>query len=156
MQQLETERDRAVSAHAMVFSSCLISAEEHMRLIWPDEVAQVVAEDNRDARATIKGVHSLLRNPAALIRAEIAKRGALPFRNVRGPVLFAEKNESRALQLADFCTFMIRRRLIRHDFRSARFYDKLKHWMVIVPKSDDPIRLLYPYGPLFILHPFGL
>jgi hypothetical protein len=147
MQQLETEHERATAAHAMVFASCLITAEEHMRMIWPDEVAQIIAEDNRDARATIKGVHLLLRNPAALIRANIAQPGILPLRNVRGPVLFAEKSESRALQLADFCTFIIRRRLVRHDFRSARFYDKLKHWMIMVPRGDEPTRPLYPYGP---------
>lgn len=151
-----SEHEKSVTAHAMVFSSCLISAEEHMGAIWPDEVAQIVSEDNRDARANIKEVHSLLRNPAALIRAEIAQPGALPLRRVRGPVLFAEKSEFRALQLADFCTFMIRRRLVRHDFRSARFYDKLRHWMVVLPMGDEPTRTIYPYGPLSILHPIGL
>jgi len=156
MQDAGTEHDRAVTAHAMVFSSCLMSAEEHMRLLWPDEVAQIVSEDNRDARATIKNVHALLRDQEALVRADIAKPGTLPLRNIRGPVLFADKAESRSLQLADFCTFIIRRRLVRHDFRSARFYDKLKHWMVVLPRGDEPTREIYPYGPLAILHPAGL
>ena len=55
-----------------------------MRREWPDEVAQLVVEDNSDARAIIKLVHQLLRNPrnAAGLSNDLIE--VLPLTKIRG------------------------------------------------------------------------
>jgi len=141
-------RDRSVNAHAIAFLSCTLNVEEHMRLVWRNEIAQLVAEDNSDARAAIKGSFDLLRNPSDNLR----KSDLVPLKRIRGPVLFAEKAESRPLQLADTCAFFVRRRLVKNDEKSRRFYSKLMPWMLQLPNGDEypELKTMYPFGPLLI------
>jgi hypothetical protein len=126
-----------VSCHAMCFASCVLRIEEFMRQIWPNEIAQIVAEDNAEARATIRGVTDLLRNPHRIKWETHDRDDILPLQRVRGPVQFAGKSDSRPLQLADACAFLIRRRYFRHDDRSARFYRRLRPMMLMYPTEDD-------------------
>jgi hypothetical protein len=130
-------RDFEVTCHAMCFASCMLRIEDFMRLVWPTEIVQIVAEDNSEARATIRGVTNLLKNPHRLKRADIEKVDVLPLQRIRGPVQFADKNDSAPLQLADTCSFLIRRRYFRHDERSAYFYNRLKPMMLMYPSDDD-------------------
>lgn len=147
--------DYEIAYHSIAFANCFLRVEQMMRKIWPDEIAQVVAEDNADARKTIKGVVQILRTPSRLQKLGLDRADVLPLERIRGSVQFAEKTESRPLQLADACAFLIRRRHYKHNERSARFYDKLKEWMLYLPKDDtsppDPIqtpKTTWPFGPL--------
>jgi hypothetical protein len=125
-------KDLEASCHAIAFAGCMLRIEEYMRAIWPDVVAQMVAEDNHNSRAAIKGTVKLFRTPS-----QIAKHSdVLPLQRIRGSVQFAEKDESAPLQLADICAFLIRRRFWKHDELSKRFYDKLKPWMLVIPRED--------------------
>jgi hypothetical protein len=145
-----------IAYHAIAFANCFLRVEKFAREIFPDEIVQIVAEDNADARHTIKGVVQIIRTPARVRILGLDKAGVLPLERIHGPVLFAEKNESRPLQLADACAFLIRRRYYRHDEQSARFYDKLKPWMLMLPNEDvapEPVPNLspaYPFGPLVL------
>jgi hypothetical protein len=127
-----------VSCHAIAFSGCVLRVEEFMRHIWPTEIAQIVAEDNPSARQTIKGVTDLFRNPDRLNRGDLQSVDILPLERIRGSIQFADKNEYRPLQLADACAFLIRRRFVRHDDRSERFYRVLKRWMLVLHAEDEP------------------
>lgn len=150
-----SQRDFDVSCHAIAFAGCMLRVEEFMRRVWVDEVAQIVAEDNPEARKTIKGVVDLFKNPSRMLTPLVAHADVLPLQRIRGSVQFADKTESRALQLADACAFLIRRRFYKHDEIIARFYDKLKPWMLLVPREDAPPeewpempRATWPYGPI--------
>jgi hypothetical protein len=72
---------------------------------------------------------------------------------IKGPVLFADKAESRPLQMADTCAFLIKRRLQQDDEKIRRFYSKLLPMMLLAPKADatfhaNSLKTLYPFGPL--------
>lgn len=152
---LMSQRDFDVSCHAVAFAGCMLRIEEFMRRVWKDEIAQVVAEDNPDARSTIRGVVDLFKHPSRMLRPLVGHSDVLPLERIRGSVQFANKSESRSLQLADACAFLIRRRLYKHDANSARFYDKLKPWMLVLPREDERpnerfshLKSMWPFGPL--------
>jgi hypothetical protein len=152
---LMPQRDFDVSCHAVAFAGCMLKIEEFMRRVWVNEIAQVVAEDNPEARSTIKGVVELFKQPTRMLRPLIGHSDVLPLERIRGSVQFASKSESRPLQLADACAFLIRRRLYKHDNNSARFYNKLKPWMLVLPREDSvpedqpsSPQSLWPFGPL--------
>jgi Protein of unknown function (DUF3800) len=143
------DKDLSIGIHAVTFAACSLLAERIMRKWWPSEVAQLVSEDNDQARATIKEVQALFRNGADLKRNNIDV-DCLPLTRIRGSVHFAVKSESKPLQLADVCAFFIRGHLAGHP-KNAQFYDVLKRWMIVLPKTDDkddkPMTA-WPYGPL--------
>ena len=60
----------------------------------------------------------------------------LPLQRIRGSVQFADKGESRPLQIADMCAFFIRAHLRRHP-EAEQFYEKLKRWMIVLPKGEE-------------------
>lgn len=101
-----TAHEISVGAHAITFSSCTMRIEQYMRAYFPDEVAQIVAEDNDQARKMLKGVHEVLRFPER--STGLWENNFLPLQRIRGSVHFADKNESGPLQLADLCAFVIR------------------------------------------------
>ena len=107
----------SITTHAVAFLHCVLNVEELMRQNWPDEIAQLVSEDNSDARAAIKDSYALMRDPTDGVH----RSSLLPLRKILGPVLFAEKTESRPLQLADTCAFFIRRRLARNAEKTRHF-----------------------------------
>jgi hypothetical protein len=140
-----TQQQIDIAAHAVAFVECSLVIEEHMREAWPDEVAQLVAEDNDQARAVIRDAHAFLRSPRDLARQGVHSE-LLPLRKIRNSVHFAEKSESQALQLADVCTFFVRGRLSGHP-HATRFYEAFRPWLVVLPKSD-PVMAAWPFGPV--------
>jgi hypothetical protein len=114
-----------------------------MRREWPDEVAQLVVEDNSDARAIIKLVHQLLRNPrnAAGLSNDLIE--VLPLTKTRGSPHFATKAEAYCLQVADICAFIIRGHLTKHK-HSEPLYRAIR------PMILEPLDLEYlTSGPVF-------
>jgi hypothetical protein len=133
--------DVSIYAHAIAFCRCALLIEKKMRSLWPEEVAQLVAEDNPQAREAIKFAHSMTRNKQRLLdrlNAEKQKSALLdyvPLDRIRGSVHFAEKTESRPLQLADFCTFIIRG-FLRGNQHSRALYELLRPRMLVIPIQD--------------------
>jgi Protein of unknown function (DUF3800) len=144
-----SKQDSIILSHAHVFMLCTLAIEENTRNVWPGEIVQLVAEDNGQSRAAIKQSHDLLRNSHRM-RLPPEAIELLPLKKIRGAVHFAEKRESKPLQLADVCAFIIRRRLAKNDIRCSQFYDLLKPMMMVLPKSEAPPEslTLYPFGPL--------
>jgi hypothetical protein len=101
-----TAHEMSIGVHAIAFSGCTLRIEEYMRAFFPSEVAQIVAEDNDQARKMIKEVHQRFRRADKL--PELQKIGLIPLQHIRGSVHFADKNESAPLQIADLCAFLIR------------------------------------------------
>lgn len=147
----KSAHDFIVSSHALVFSACTLEIETYMRMLYPSEVAQLVAEDNADARAAMKGVHALFIDPRRADPKEpIVPNNILPLRHIRGSVHFADKNESGPLQLADLCAFLIRGHLSGHP-HNAPFYNRLRSMMLKWPAGErhmsPPFTVSPPYVP---------
>ncbi len=116
-----------------------------MRKFYSAEVAQIVAEDNDQARKMLKQVHEGFRY---LERAPgIIPNNILPLRHIRGSVHFANKDESGPLQLADLCAFVIRGRLSQHP-RNGRLYNRLKSMMIRFAVEGENY-----YGPTITARP---
>ncbi|MCW8952683.1 MAG: DUF3800 domain-containing protein [Rhodospirillales bacterium] len=127
--------------HAIVFTACTAAIERLMTSTWPKEVAQLVAEDHDQARATIKEVHAHIRDKnkwdVANKSANPGVEGLAPFplQRIRGGIQFADKRESHPLQIADMCAFFIRGHLRGHP-QADQFYNSFKPWMVVLPKGE--------------------
>ena len=132
-----TDNARAIdiSTHAAAFSACTFVIEKLMREVWPEEIAQLVAEDQEHARATIRAVHAFFRDPNELRRQGVVD-DMLPLQRIRGGIQFANKGESRPLQIADMCAFFIRGHLRRHP-EAEKFLENLKRWMIVLPKGEE-------------------
>jgi hypothetical protein len=129
-----TAHEASVAAHAVAFASCTLRIEQYMRELFPNEVAQIVAEDNAQVRRMLKDVHAAFRYPE---RAPgIHQNDILPLRKIRGSVHFANKDESAPLQLADLCAFIIRGRLSKHP-HNWRLYNRIKSMMLKYADTDE-------------------
>src|ERR1700722_20191961 len=83
------------AAHGMTFTGCTLRIEQHMLEVWPSEIAQLVAEDNDQARSIIKRAHEVIRNPKWIEQNNFEGLGSLlPLKKIRGAVHFANKVES--------------------------------------------------------------
>ena len=89
-----------------------------------------------EARIHIREMQEFFRDPV-LIRASGIDHELLPLERIRNSVLFAEKGESRPLQIADTCAFFIRGHL-RGREQAEPFYQQIKPWMSVLPKGEDP------------------
>jgi hypothetical protein len=153
-----TRQDKNIVIHSIAFSGCVLHVEKIMRLKWPNEVAQLVAEDNGDVRKFLKDVHEILRYPFRERNDEkIIPNDILPLDRVRSSIHFAEKPESESLQLADVCAFVIRGHLRRHP-HIGPLYQKIKSMMLLIPEeevySGPVITASPPYRSVWGTRPF--
>jgi hypothetical protein len=129
-----TPNEHSEGVHAVAFTSCTLRIEEFMRTLWPFEVAQMVAENNDQVRAALKGVHALLRDPTKS-KGGLHSSNLLPLRQIRNSVHFASKDESGPLQLADLCAFIIRGHLTKHR-HNPPLYDRIRSMLLRLPKNE--------------------
>lgn len=61
-----TARERATLYHAMAFIGCAAALEMRMRSAYPDEICQIIAEDNSQSRARIREAHAFLASKTAV------------------------------------------------------------------------------------------
>lgn len=134
LKQEPTEKDINIAAHGVAFAMCTIEIERAMREALPDEIALMVAENTDFARRSIKESHAIYRSEkqVKLLGIEI---DCFPLTKIRDTVHFAEKHESRLLQLADVCAFVMMGHLTRHKL-NQRFYDALKPVLLMEPKEN--------------------
>lgn len=99
--------------HLAALFLCCASLEFWMRENAEFEAAMVVHEDIPRSKKWIKFVHGLARDP---ILGHRFGGGLCPFAKVKDTIHFANKYESRLLQIADTCAFCIRRHISgKHD-----------------------------------------
>jgi len=109
------------------------------------EVAMVIAEDNQDVKSALRRMQAYAHSPD---RPDLLLPGwerYLPFRKIIDTVHYAGKGESALLQLADVCTFVIKRRLMADKLKigeGERFYATLRpaHYQPEL-KSLKPVAL---------------
>jgi hypothetical protein len=143
-----TPHELSVAHHAAAFAACTLEIELHMRRRFPTEIAQIVAEDNDQVRKMAKDVHESFRFPHT-VQGIIDPKKILPLRRIRGSVHFANKEESKPLQLADLCAFLIRGHLGGDHPLNRPLYQRIKTMMLRLPKGEEysgpRVRVFPPY-----------
>jgi hypothetical protein len=131
-----TDFERHVAVHAEAFCITILRTEEIMRVKWSSEVAQLVAEDNDQVRSLVRGTQEIFLDPSKADGPlhENAKI-LLPLRNIRGPVHFANKSESKPLQLADVCAFIIRGHEADHP-HNRPLYRRIQRSLALISFND--------------------
>jgi hypothetical protein len=123
-----TKHDRQVAAHTVAFGRCCMWVERFMRMTWPNEITILIAEDRDKVRAELKEAIAVFRNPAAVLHLQLDEDW-FPFRKIKDTVHFAKKSESRALQVADTCTFIVRGNMLKKP-HNDRFFSVLRPQIV--------------------------
>jgi hypothetical protein len=126
-----TQKEMNVGTQAVAFAMCTMQIERAMREAFPDEIALMVAEDNHEAKNAIKEAHLKFRSKEFL-QADGIPIDCFPLTRIRDTVHFAKKPESKPLQLADTCAFIVKGHLTRNKF-NPRLYEILSPWLLGVP-----------------------
>lgn len=113
-------RSRLIYMHAATFISCAMVIDMWMRTELPNEVCLIVAEDNDAARQLIRDVQRHHQSPLVTAGLDEEGRKYLPLRKVKEDPLFQPKRSSSVLQLADFWSYVLKRKLMGDD-RYDRF-----------------------------------
>ena len=137
-------RDLQINGQAVAFNLCAFAVQRYMQAAaQPDEVALLIAEDNKEARAQVRRLITFCRNPAfELLTEDIGAH--LPLSRIVDTAHFAEKMDSSPLQVADACAFSIMRRL-RRAADSDRFYKPLAPNLVATPNLEA-LDLIDPFS----------
>jgi hypothetical protein len=128
-----TDRDRELQGHVDAFTRCCETVEHFMRECTEDEITLLIFEDRDSVRQLVKEAHALYRDPKRM--KAFGHFLYFPFTKIRDTVHFAKKSESRHLQIADTCTFIIKKHLMK-DPAIAPFYEALKPLLLVLPKGE--------------------
>jgi Protein of unknown function (DUF3800) len=130
-EQLEahsTEKDREhlsdIAEHAVAFVQAEIAIERQMREFSRDEICMLIAEDTDRVKKALKWAHSIARDPEEVTNSGLVNVPYLPLVKIEDTPHFADKADSRPLQLADTCAFLIARRLLRNE-SSQQFFEAI-------------------------------
>lgn len=123
--------------HASAFFNCSIGIEVFMRATTKDENAMIVAEKRPEVESAIRAIHRVMKDPELMKAAEVKEDDwpfvkLLPFERIRDVPHFANKRESKLLQLADLAAFAIQRYLSKKK-HSERLYNPLKKCFIWPP-----------------------
>jgi len=111
-----------VAEHMVAFARAEIGIERQMHKFPRDEICMLIAEDTDRVKRALKQAHAILRDPDEIANSEFAAIPGLPLVKIEDTPHFAAKTESRPLQLADTCAFLIMRRLMRQE-NSQQFFE---------------------------------
>lgn len=129
-------KDKSVAEHVMAFLSCSAEIEMWMRKQAPNEVCLLIVEDNQRARTLITTLQNTYQNPNTPIRTEMEAL-YFPFKKIKESPLFAGKRQSKALQIADFCAYVVKKAVMGNE-RYTRFMRPLVD--CLVPSPEDALR----------------
>ena len=118
------EEDTDIGEHMSVMAQVEIQIEIQMRLFPRDEICMLVAEDTDRVKRAVKDAHAFLRDPKRIAGTEFATFPVLPLKKIVDTPHFASKVDSKLLQLADMCAFLIMRRLMRQE-SSQPFFEAI-------------------------------
>jgi hypothetical protein len=137
-----TEKALNIAFHQVAFLDCVAAAETLLRR-WPsNEVAMLIAEDRDEVRDVIKRQHRMCQQDnLEFLRSLGSISQIMPLQKRRDTVHFTHKLESKALQLADICCFIIKGYLTRHP-HNRRLFEALRPQILFfagdVPAEEQP------------------
>jgi hypothetical protein len=121
-----SKHDLQIAAHTVAFGHCCMGIERFMLAALPNEITILIAEDRDKVRASLKEAISAFQNPVVAMQLHMDPN-YFPFGVIKDTVHFAKKNESRSLQVADVCTF-----ILRGHFMEKKHNDRF--WKVLEPQ----------------------
>ncbi len=130
--------DPVIHGQMIAFTVASAAVEHWMNAVAdPEEMAQMVMENDDQSRKFIKIIQRLLSDPKyhSLFSEEDAK---FKLTRVIYPIHFEEKTDSSALQLADVCAFALKRKTMNTP-ECARFYDPLEPFLVNKLRPDSQL-----------------
>jgi hypothetical protein len=133
-----TKADHLEAAYQWAFLLALIRTNEWMRKnARPEELAMVIVEDNDQMRTALKRVQFWLQYPDRVI-PELARH--IPLEKIIESILFAKKDESSILQVAEICAYAMKRAAANKSHADWLLGTLVPciHWGPIV--TDDPVR----------------
>jgi hypothetical protein len=124
-----------VHGQMIAFTVAAAAAEHWMNSVAePDEVAQMVMENDNESRRFIGAVQRLLSDPQHYKYLE-GEQEIFKLTRVMFPMHFEEKTDSSALQIADACAFALKRWAMKAP-EAARFYEPIQKNLVNVLKPE--------------------
>ena len=125
--------DAKYVAHLYAFMECSIGIEEFMSIGPVAEIAMLIAENRPEVQKSLKRAHTMMRTPKFVAQHYPEGHAYLPFTRVREDILFAEKDGSKLLQVADVCAHFIRGHLSGRA-TSEEFYNAIEPRLLLHPK----------------------
>lgn len=119
-----TPKQQKLGPHMTSYLNCVMDVEMWMRANASNEVALIVVEDNTDVKQVLKEAQNAMRKVRSEMLSSDRERRYFPFRKVKTSPLFETKEDSVALQMADFIAYVIKRRAMG-DQKITPFYESL-------------------------------
>lgn len=140
----KSEKQKDIDRHVTAYMSCAMQIDLWMRTNTSNEVTMLIAEDHKDSREKIKQLQNAYRRPeiVADLHASDEARRHFPFRKIKSGPLFEAPEDSPALQLADFCAYVMKKRLM-NDQRFSGLVSALQPHYAIhgLPSANQPTGL---------------
>jgi hypothetical protein len=113
--------------HASAIAAATIASDSWVKENT-DEVAFIIAENNDEVREASRETQVMMKRPDAAKIFGASRRNDLPLVRIKDGINFTRKEESKALQMADACAWLIRRTgpLGKKDAKVSHLYDLLK------------------------------
>jgi hypothetical protein len=131
----EVQMPPVVHGQVLAFNVVAVHCERWMNEnAEPNELAQMIMENDNDSRKAIHAVQRVLTDPRHNTKLG---DGNEKFRLSRiiYPIHFEEKTDSSALQVADICAFVLKRWCMKTP-EISRFYDRLEPCLLATVRDD--------------------
>lgn len=116
------------AAHVTASANCTVKIERFMReLEDSEELAWIVMENHSENRLALKKVHQYFASYPQNNSGNYDSRW-VPLTRIRGTPQFEDKTDVSLLQIADFCAFVIKRKMMRDPYID-RFYAPMRGWL---------------------------
>jgi hypothetical protein len=139
------KQELRIAMHAAAIAECVMAIEQWMRGNTK-EVADIVVENNDEVRKAARKTHVLMKSNRAAETLNIMNKELLPLVRIKDGINFQFKEESKALQLADACSWCYFKQLGR-DSRTSHLYARLKPQIYSTSMTSfDAAALLSPPG----------
>jgi hypothetical protein len=122
-----SDQKRRIAMHASAIAAATMASDSWIKENT-DEVAFIIAENNDEVREASRETQVMMKRPDAVEIFGTARRNHLPLARIKDGINFTRKEESKALQMADACAWLIRRTgpLGSKDAKVSYLYDLLK------------------------------
>jgi hypothetical protein len=130
-----TAKTKELVAYTDAVARFCETVERHMREFAPEEVTVLIAEYRDSIQNLLREAHAIYRDHNRIMKMNPLLR-YFPFHHIRDTIHFARKKESAHLQIADVCTFIIKKRLMK-DPLAAKLFESIKSVMLVLPR-DEP------------------
>lgn len=118
------EENDEKKTHVAAFLTSVSFVEQWMRKNTQNEVCLMIVEDNHEVRSLIKNSQNEYQDQKLTAQLSEENRKLFPFKRVKHDPLFEQKKQGSPLQIADFCAYVFKRKLM-NDEKYDRFFNPI-------------------------------